>query len=287
MLGFKPFKLRTFGVGLNTCSTMKKLLLLFAFSATVAGYAQESTASSLHASRYIFSPTAFSLPKDSIYLNWVGPMLDVQYAPTENITMGIGTPLFTAIYFTGGYAIPVSEKVHARVGGLFGAPISGAGSFALPYAVMTFGTPDQNATIGVGYSYTSPALSANTGFDLSGVALNGGAYKDFGGKTGLLVEGWYLPQQQTALIMPAFRIYTKRDRRYWNIGFMAATYTYDNVLDYPLLGYDTNWDGVVDTQVQPGGDPWNYNTIYDYDNPIVETLRDFFRFPIFSYAMYF
>ena len=85
-------------------------------------------------------------------------MLDVQYAPTENITMGIGTPLFAAIYFTGGYAIPVSEKVHARVGGLFGAPISGAGSFALPYAVMTFGTPDQNATIGVGYSYTSPAL---------------------------------------------------------------------------------------------------------------------------------
>ncbi|MDA0829127.1 MAG: hypothetical protein O3B20_07865 [Bacteroidetes bacterium] len=285
MPGFKPFTLRTFGVELNTCSTKKKLLLLFAFSATVAGYAQESTGSSLHASRYIFSPTAFSLPKDSMYLNWVGPMLDVQYAPTENITMGIGTPLFIALYVTGGYSIPVSEKVHARVGGLFGAPIYGAGSFALPFAVMTFGTPDQNATIGVGYSYTSLALSDDTGFDLSGVALNGGAYKDFGGRAGLLIEGWYLPQQRTALIMPAFRIYTKRDRRYWNFGFMAATFTYDAEV-YPLLGYDTNFDGVVDTQVQPGGNPSYYREIYDYANPIYETFRDLFRLPIFSYAMY-
>lgn len=265
---------------------MKKLFILFALSATVAGYSQESTASSLHASRYIFSPTGFNLPKDSIYFNWVGPMLDVQYAPTENITVGIGTPFFSAIYLTGGFSIPLADKLNARIGGLFGIPNTGRGSFSLPFAVMTYGTPDQNATLGVGYSYTSPALLENTGFDLNGVAINGGAYKDFGGKTGLLVEGWYLPEQQTALIMPAFRIYTKRDRRYWNIGFMAATYTYDDVT-YPILGYDTNWDGIVDTQEQPGVDPWNYNTIYDYDNPIVETFRDFFRFPIFSYAMYF
>ena len=266
---------------------MKKLLVLFAIATSFAGFSQESAASSLHASRYIFSPTGFNLPKDSIYLNVVGPMIDVQYAPTENITVGIGTPIFTAIYLTGGYSIPVSKNIHARVGGLFGAPITGAGSFALPYAVMTFGTPDNNATLGVGYSYTSPSLIQNTGFDLNGVAINGGAYKDFGGKTGLLVEGWYLPQLQTALIMPAFRIYTKRNRRYWNIGFIAASYTYDEVTGYPVIGYDTNWDGIVDTQEPPGGDPWNYNTIYNYDNPFVQKVRDFFRFPIFSYAMYF
>ena len=266
---------------------MKRLLLFSALCISVMGYSQVSTASSLHSSRYIFSPSGFNLEKDSIYFNLVGPLLDVQYAPTDNITVGIGTPLFTAIYVTGGYAIPLSDQLNARVGGLLGAPITGAGTFALPYAVLTFGEPDANATIGVGYSYTSQSFTDNSGFDLNGMAINGAAYKDFGGKTGLLVEGWYLPTQETAIIAPAFRIYTKRNRRYWNIGFMAATFTYNDVTGYPILGYDTNWDGIIDTQVQPGGDPWNYNTIYDYDNPFLEKVRDFFRFPIFSYAMFF
>lgn len=260
---------------------MKKWMFLAGLLTTMVAFGQNGQGATLHSSRYIFSPSGYSLPKDSIYLNWIGPLLDVQFAPTENLTLGIGTPAFLGVYVNGGYSMKVNDYTTAKVGALYGMPTIGQASFGLPFAVVTMGQPDANFTFGAGYGFGTGDFAG----DLDGLALNLAGYKDFGGKTGLLFESWYLPEIETYLVAPAFRIYTKRDRRYWNIGFLGARYSYERVTGYPLLGYDTNFDGVVDVTQQPS-DP-NYTIIYDYDNPIIERFWDTFRFPIFSYAMYF
>jgi len=264
----------------NTPTSMKKWFFIFCVSLSSLAFGQEGQGATLHSSRYIFSPSGFNLPKDSIYLNWIGPLLDVQFAPTENITLGIGTPAFAGVYVNGGYSLTLNENATAKVGALYGMPTIGQASFGLPFAVVTLGQPNANFTFGVGYGFGTGDFAG----ELDGVAINFAGYKDFGGKTGLLFESWYLPEIETYLIAPAFRIYTKRDRRYWNIGFLGARYSYQET-DYPILGYDTNFDGVVDVTQQPSNP--NYYTIYDYDNPIIERFWDTFRFPIFSYAMYF
>ncbi len=259
---------------------MKNWILFGLLTASTLSYGQEGQGANLHASRYIFSPSGYALAKDSIYLNWIGPLLDVQFAPSDNITLGIGTPFFLGVYATGGYSMQINDQLSAKVGGLYGVPSVGQASFGLPYGVLTMGKPNANFTVGVGYGFTT----GDWGGDLNGLALNMAGYKDCGGKTGLLFEGWYLPEIETYIVAPAFRIYTKRDRRYWNIGFLAARYSYDET-EYPILGYDTDWDGILDVTERPAGT--DFYTIYDYNNPFLTRIWETFRFPIFSYAMYF
>jgi hypothetical protein len=259
---------------------MKKWFLLSFIALSTFAFGQEGQGAVLHSSRYIFSPSGYSLPKDSIYLNWIGPLLDVQFAPTENLTLGIGTPAFLGVYVNGGYSMKVNDFTTAKVGALYGFPTIGQASFGLPFAVITMGQPNANITFGAGYGFGTGDFAG----DLDGLALNLAGYKDFGGKTGLLFESWYLPEIETYLVAPAFRIYTKRDRRYWNIGFMGARYSYEEMV-YPILGYDTDFDGVADVMQEPSGS--NFWTIYDYDNPFLTRVWEAFRFPIFSYAMYF
>jgi hypothetical protein len=68
---------------------------------------------------------------------------------------------------------------------------------------------------------------------------------------------------------------------------MAARFSTEGY-SYPILGYDTNFDGMVDVTERPSGQEGNdYSSILDYDNPILERIWNTFRFPIFSYAMYF
>ena len=267
----------------NPLLRMKNWITTLLIISSMLCHAQTGGAASLHSSRYIFSPSGYNLPKDSIYLNWIGPLLDVQYAPTENTTVGLGTPAFFGIYATGSMSFPIHDFMTAKVGGLYGLPVLGQASFGLPYAVLTLGKPDANITLGVGYGFSTGDWAG----DLNGLAINAAAYKDFGGKTGILFESWYLPELETYIAAPAFRIYTKRDRRYWNIGFMAARFSTEGY-SYPILGYDTNFDGMVDVTERPSGQEGNdYSSILDYDNPILERIWNTFRFPIFSYAMYF
>jgi hypothetical protein len=253
---------------------MKKLLLLIGIMMSSLASAQTSNG---HASRYVFSPSGFGIEKDSAYLNVVGPLIDFQYGITDKVSIGIGTPLFFGVYGTASYHTQVNEKVYLKTGLLAGVPTVGRGTFLLPFAVGTYGTPDNQFSFGVGYSSFN-----SDDIELNGAALNIGGYHKLGSRIGLVYEAWYLPESETAIITPNFRIYTNRDKRYWNFGFANFSQRYTQN-EYRFLGYDTNWDGIVDTQ-DPSSGGW---AIYDY-NDVVGTISYWERLilPTITFAMY-
>jgi hypothetical protein len=253
---------------------MKKLLLITGLLMSFLTSAQTSNG---HASRYVFSPSGFGIEKDSAYLNVVGPLIDFQYGISDKVSVGIGTPLFLGVYGTASYHTQVADKLFVKTGALIGVPTYGQGLFALPFAVGTYGTPDNQFSLGVGYSSFN-----SDDFELNGSAINIGGYHQLGSRAGFVYEAWYLPNSETAIISPNIRIYSKRDQRYWNFGFanISQRYTYDQ---YKFLGYDTNWDGIPDTQ-DPSMGGWE---IYDY-NTIVGTSSYWERLilPTITFAMY-
>lgn len=240
---------------------MKRLLFIFGMMMSYLTSAQTSNG---HASRYVFSPSGFGIEKDSAYLNVVGPLIDFQYGITDKVSVGVGTPLFLGVYATGSYHTQVSDKLFVKTGLLAGVPTVGRGTFLLPFAVGTYGTPDNQFSFGVGYSSFN-----SDDIEINGTALNIGGYHKMGSRIGFVYEAWYLPNSETAIITPNFRIYTNRDRRYWNFGFASfsqKTYYYD----YPIIGYDD----------------WGY-PIYDWDNPIKsEGSWERLILPTITFAMY-
>jgi hypothetical protein len=253
---------------------MKKLLFISGLLMSFLTFAQTSNG---HASRYVFSPSGFGIEKDSAYLNVVGPLIDFQYGISDKVSVGIGTPLFLGVYGTASYHTQVSEKVHFKTGLLAGVPTVGRGTFLLPFAVGTYGTADNQVSLGLGYSSFN-----SDDFELNGAAVNIGGYHKLGSRIGLVYEAWYLPESETAIFSPNFRIYTNRDRRYWNFGFANFSQRYTQN-EYKLLGYDTNWDGIPDTQ-DPNMGGW---AIYDY-NEVVGTFSYWERLilPTITFAMY-
>jgi len=247
------------------------LLLFFAACPFVFGQTSNG-----HASRYVFSPSGYGIEKDSAYLNVVGPLIDFQYGLTDNLSIGIGTPLFLGVYGTASYHARISEKLSIKAGLLAGVPTVGRGTFLLPFAVGTYGSPDNQFSVGVGYTSFN-----NEDFEINGAALNIGGYHKMGSRIGFVYEAWYLPETETAIITPNFRIYTNRDRRYWNFGFANFAQRQDDY-EYAILGYDTNGDGFVDTQdPNSGGSP-----MYDFDNPIITRSWGRFILPTITFAMY-
>lgn len=240
---------------------MKKLLFIFGIMMSFLTSAQTSNG---HASRYVFSPSGFGIEKDSAYLNVVGPLIDFQYGITDKVSIGIGTPLFLGVYGTASYHTQVTDKVFVKTGLLAGVPTVGRGTFLLPFAVGTYGNPDNQFSLGVGYSSFN-----SDDIELNGTALNIGGYHKMGSRIGFVYEVWYLPNSETAIVSPNFRIYTNRDKRYWNFGFANFSQkVYD--YEYPIIGYDD----------------WGY-PIYDWDNPI-KTGGSWERLilPTITFAMY-
>lgn len=252
---------------------MKKFLLSVGFSLSFAAFSQISNG---HASRYVFSPSGFGIEEDSAYLNVVGPLIDFQYGITDKVSVGIGTPFFLGVYATASYHTQVSDKLHFKTGLLAGVPIYGPGTFLLPFAVGTYGTPHNQFSLGIGYTSFN-----SDDFEINGAALNIGGYHQIG-RLGFVYEAWYLPQSELAIVSPNFRIYTNRDRRYWNFGFANFSQRYTQN-EYKFLGYDINYDGIVDTQ-DPNLGGWG---IYDWDT-VIGTFSYWERLilPTLTFAMY-
>lgn len=189
----------------------------------------------LHSSRHFYAPTARTVPADSIYLNWVGPMIDVNFGLTDKLTAGIGTPLFTGVYGTLSYGdqLNASGTLHGRVGNLTGFPVVGGGFYSLPYAALTLGQPDNELTFAGGYFYMSPKLLNDVfgvddedNLDPSSAILSLGGYHQLNNRIGLAYEAWYLPQSDWVIFMPGVRFYTNRNRRYWNVGIIRLSVPY-------------------------------------------------------------
>ncbi|MEY2963010.1 MAG: hypothetical protein RL754_271 [Bacteroidota bacterium] len=218
--------------------------VITAFVFSVAAFGQHQGAN-LHSSRHFYAPTGRTVPTDSIYMNWAGPLLDVNFGINNKLTAGIGTPLFTGVYGTLSYGGELfnNEKINGRIGTLTGFPAVGGGLYTLPYGVATFGSPENEFTLGAGYFYMNPALQENLfgrnndKLNPNSAVVNLGGYHQLNMRLGFTYEFWYLPESDWTIVMPGVRFYTNRYQRYWNVGIIRLSIPY---LDDDLSYFDSN-----------------------------------------------
>lgn len=109
-------------------------------------------------SRYFITTNGFPIGEDGAYILFTTFGPDFQFAPTENLSVGIlttyiGSPILGSIKAT----TRVSDNVNAAAGALIGwnGWIPEFIFFALPYGSVTFGSRASNVTLSTGYGYVS------------------------------------------------------------------------------------------------------------------------------------
>jgi hypothetical protein len=129
------------------------------------------------ATRYFWSPNGYGLSKGEGYYQNIWVMWNqFAYGVTDHFSLGGGIiPLFlfggapTPIFFTPKFSIPVAkDKFNLGAGALVGTILGlSETGFAIVYGTSTFGSPDKNISLGLGYGYAggewSPSPLLNMG----------------------------------------------------------------------------------------------------------------------------
>ncbi|MBD2722850.1 hypothetical protein [Hymenobacter armeniacus] len=163
------FQTQDLGVVRVQRATLKRLALLSEAQAR-RGYDDVG-----NGNRLFFAPTARNLRKGEGYVqNLELFLLSVNYGVTDNFSIGaLGSLIpeagsFNFIGLTPKVSFPVAENVRLGAGGLL--LLNRDGAFGITYANGTYGGPDNNLTLGVGYAY-----SGTDGFYSTPVFVLGGA----------------------------------------------------------------------------------------------------------------
>lgn len=149
-----------------------------------------------NATRYLFSPSAFSLKKgEAYYQNTYLVLNSFNIGITDNISMGGGFELIStfsgspAFYLTPKATFEINDKWRAG-GGLLYANVVGIdedfSGLGIGYGIVTYGNSDDNATLGIGYGFVDGELSSKPVITLSGM-------KRVSRRIGLVTENWLVP----------------------------------------------------------------------------------------------
>lgn len=133
--------------------------------------------------RYFWSPNGFGLKKGEGYYQNIWVLWNqFVYGATDNFSFGGGIiPLFlfygapTPVFLTAKFSIPVVEnKFNIGAGGIVGSVLGAAETgFGILYGLTTYGNPDNNLTVGMGYGFVggewakSPMINVNGMFRVS------------------------------------------------------------------------------------------------------------------------
>ena len=131
--------------------------------------------------RYFWAPNGYGLKKgegyyQNIYVLWN----QFTYGVTDNFSLGAGIiPLFlfdgapTPIFATVKFSIPIEKDKINLGGGVIAGTIIGGGEdmvgFGILYGVSTFGTPDNNVTLGLGYGFADGEWASSPLINLCGL----------------------------------------------------------------------------------------------------------------------
>ena len=149
-----------------------------------------------NATRYLFSPSAYSLRKGEAYFQNTYLFINsFNFGITDRFTLGVGFELLSlfsgppGFFVTPKYTVPISEKVRAGAGLLYVNPSSFDDDFdgvGLGYGIVTYGNMDNNATLGLGYGYFGNSSDNRTVITLSGM-------RRVKRKVALVTENWLVP----------------------------------------------------------------------------------------------
>ena len=162
------FNTKELGVVRVLRTDLKRLELLTA-SQAAKGYTDAG-----NGTRMFFAPTARNLRRGEGYLQDIDIyLIGVNYGVTDNISVGALVPVIPGLganvfAFTPKVSAAVTDKFNLGVGVLYARAFSyGAG---IGYGVGTYGTADDNVTVGLGYGFAD-----GFGTSSSPVVLVGGA----------------------------------------------------------------------------------------------------------------
>lgn len=133
--------------------------------------------------RYFWSPNAYGLKKGEGYYQNIWVLWNqFSYGLSDNFSLGAGiipTFLFagspTPVFATAKFSIPVvKDKVNLGAGAIAGTVLGEAETgFGILYGLSTFGSPDNNVTVGMGYGFaggewaSSPMINVNGMFRIT------------------------------------------------------------------------------------------------------------------------
>lgn len=147
-----------------------------------------------NATRYLFSPSAYSLRKgEAYYQNTYLVLNSFNYGITDRLTIGAGFELISTFsgepifFITPKYSFPISDKWNAGAGVLYAnAATDDFSGLGIGYGLITYGNRDNNATLGVGFGYVDDEVSGKPVFTLSGM-------RRISRKMALVTENWVVP----------------------------------------------------------------------------------------------
>lgn len=150
-------------------------------------------------SRYLFAPSAFNLKKgEGYYQNTYLFINSFNYGITDNFSMGLGFEFFSTFgsldndvfdpifFLTPKYSMQVSENVRVGVGVLYGKVSDDIGGFGVGYGLVTYGNPEHNATLGLGFGFFDGDFSSDPVITLSGMTR-------LSRRISLVTENWFFP----------------------------------------------------------------------------------------------
>lgn len=138
-----------------------------------------------YSSRYFYLPNGYGLNKgEGYYQNTWVLFNQVSYGITNNFSLGLGlipTFLFGAdgapVWITPKISFPVKEnKWNVGVGAIVGTYIESGNQnpgLGIVYGVSTFGSRDENFTIGAGYAFAAGEWSSNPVISIGGTVRTG------------------------------------------------------------------------------------------------------------------
>lgn len=152
-----------------------------------------------HDTRYFFGPTGIPLGKgEGYYQNILVAANFFNYGITNTISIGGGFEFISTLsgmpiwFLTPKAGFRLSDNLHAG-GGLLLAGFASEGAVALPYGVVTLGSRETNASLGIGYGFADGAFSRYPAITFSGMHRAGknisllsenylfpGSFEDFG-----------------------------------------------------------------------------------------------------------
>lgn len=156
--------------------------------------------------RYFWSPNGFGLKKGEGYYQNIWVLWNqFAYGVTNNFSIGGGIiPLFffggapTPVFATAKFSIPVAkDKFNIGAGAIIGTALGEADTgIGMLYGLSTFGNPDKNVTIGLGYGFAggdwaaSPTINVNGMFRVSsrGYFITENYVISGGGETGVILS---------------------------------------------------------------------------------------------------
>ncbi len=157
------------------------------------------------ATRYFWAPNGYGLKKGEAYYQNVWILFNqVSVGVTDNFTIGAGMmPLFffgvpTPVWITPKFSIPVKkDKFNVGLGVLAGTILGEGTSLGLLYGSATFGSKNDNLTIGLGYGFADGELAKSPVINVSGM-------KRIGPRGYLLTENYYFTLDGESVGMISF-----------------------------------------------------------------------------------